>query len=103
MSGRMKIPNKTKYASAAPSLRRQVTKRPAMGWSELEVYPAIRTEEAMTEETIVVVVATAMAMAVAVVVAEQWPRTWRRHAIVLRLRSVNLKIIMILVASCQIS
>ena len=73
-----------------------------MGWSELEVYAATRTEEAMTEETIIVVVTTAMAMAIAVVVAEQWPRTWRRHAIVLRLRSVNLKIIMI-VASCQIS
>ena len=73
-----------------------------MGWSELEVYAATRTEEAMTEETIIVVVTTAMALAIAVVVAEQWPRTWRRHAIVLRLRSVNLKIIMI-VASCQIS
>ena len=73
-----------------------------MGWSELEVYAATRTEEAMTEETIIVVVTTAMAMVIAVVVAEQWPRTWRRHAIVLRLRSVNLKIIMI-VASCQIS
>ena len=73
-----------------------------MGWSELEVYAATRTEEAMTEETIIVVVTTAMAMVLAVVVAEQWPRTWRRHAIVLRLRSVNLKIIMI-VASCQIS
>ena len=73
-----------------------------MGWSELEVFAATQTEEAMTEETIIVVVTTAVAMAVAMVVAEQWPRTWRRHAIVLRLRSVNLKIIMI-VASCQIS
>ena len=69
-----------------------------MEWKELEVYHATRMEEAVIEETIAVIVA--VSVAVAVVAVRRWPRAWRRHTMALGLRSVNLKIIVILVVSC---
>ena len=65
-----------KYASTAPFPGRQGAKRPTIGWSKLEMYAAIRMEEAMTEETITVLVV-GVARAVAVVVAKRWLCTWR--------------------------